>query len=263
MFSIGRKAEIISLLEQVGEVDVSSLSERFAISKETVRRDLRELEREGMLVRTHGGGVYNRDRQSKQAEYPVTIRGMQRFHEKNAICRGSASLIEDGDTIFIDNSSTTMYLAQYIPKQLNVTILTNSLKVLLEAVRTPNPNIQYFCFGGIFKEYNLSFFGNTTLKNAEAYYPNRSFLGCAGIRENGETSDSSMQEVDTKQLMIHNSKETTYLVDHTKFSTFGQVHLSKLKPGDTIITDNKTPQENIDLLRTLGLTVLITRSIER
>lgn len=263
MYGIERKAEIINLLEQEGEVDVNSLSSRFGISKETVRRDLRDLEREGILTRTHGGGVFNREQRKAEAEYPLTIRGIQRFAEKNAICRYAASLIQDGDTIFIDNSSTTMYLVQYIPRNLRITVLTNSLKPLLEAAQAPNPNVHYVCLGGIFKESNFSFYGNTTLKNAQSYYPNRCFLSCAGIREDGMMTDSSMQEVDTKQLMIDHSKQTIYLVDYTKFTTLGPVFLAKLRGGNHLVTDDRANPAHLEPLKALGAEVTVVPSINR
>jgi len=257
MYTIARKEEIINMLELEGEVDVNTLSAHFAISKETVRRDLRELEKQGVLTRTHGGGVYNREQHNKQAEYPIAIRGIQRFNEKNEICRYAASLIEDGDTVFMDNSSTTMYLIQYIPQSLRVTVVTNSMKLLLEAVRIANVNLQYVCFGGTFKESNLSFYGNTTLKNAQAYYPNKAFMSCAGIREDGLVTDASMQEVDTKQLMLKQCKAIYYLADYTKFSSSGQVYLSNLTSGDALITDHKATTQQIAPIRSLGVQVTV------
>jgi DeoR family fructose operon transcriptional repressor len=257
MYAIGRKAEIISMLEQNGEVDVNMLSARFKISRETVRRDLKDLEREGVLTRTHGGGILNAQRVEVQSEYPVAIRSIQRFPEKNLICQHAAKYVEDGDTIFVDNSSTTMYLCKFIPKNLRITLITNSLMLLLEASQVKNPNIQYICLGGSFGERNFSFYGNATLKNAESYYPNRSFLGCAGIRSDGVTSDGSIHSVETKQLMIKQSKETLYMVDFTKFLSFGSVYLSRLKRGDKIITDDKTDQELLKPIRAIGAEVEI------
>src|SRR5690554_5049807 len=108
MYNVERKAEIINLLEKQGKVEVKSLARQFQISKETIRRDLAELEREGILTRTHGGAVYNQTGRGAGYEYPVSVRGIQRYHEKNAICRYAAEFIQDGDTVFVDNSSTTV-----------------------------------------------------------------------------------------------------------------------------------------------------------
>ncbi|MBC8536907.1 DeoR/GlpR family DNA-binding transcription regulator [Feifania hominis] len=257
MYNIERKEEIINLLERDGEVDVNTLAGAFGISRETVRRDLRELEQDGILTRTHGGAVYNRERRDEQNEYPVAIRGIQRYSEKNEICKYAAALIEEGDTIFVDNSSTTMYLVRYIPRELHITVVTNSLKLLLEAAALQNPNIHFICFGGSFKESNLSFYGNTTLKNAEAYYPNKAFLSCAGIREDGLVTDASMQEVDTKRLMLDHCRKSYFLVDYTKFTSAGQVFLTRLSHGDTVITDQRVDQRSLDFVAALGAEVKV------
>lgn len=253
MYNIERKEQIINMLEKDKEVDVKVLSNLFGVSKETIRRDLCELEGDGILTRTHGGAIYNSGKKSSgEEEYPLAIRSIQRYSEKNAICRFAATLIDDNDTIFVDNSSTTMYLVNYIPQDIHVTIVTNSLKLLLEAAKVSSPNVSFFCLGGTFKISNLSFYGNTTIKNASSYYPNKSFVSCAGIRPDGILTDSSMQEVDTKRLMLEQSTRTVLLADYTKFTSSGQVFLSNITPRITIITDSKAPDENISVVTKLG-----------
>ena len=126
MYSIERRSEIISMLERHGKVDTNAVAEHFSISRETARRDLRALEEEGVLKRTHGGAVAVRNGGATE-EYPVAVREIRRYREKNSICAKAAELIHDGDVIFADNSSTTRYLAKYIPADISVTVLTNSL----------------------------------------------------------------------------------------------------------------------------------------
>lgn len=257
MYNIERKEQIINMLEKDKEVDVKTLSALFGVSKETIRRDLCELENERILKRTHGGAVYSRDKERQgENEYPLAIRSIQKYSEKNEICKYAATLINDNDTIFVDNSSTTMYLVKYIPRDIHVTIVTNSLKLLLEAAKISNPNISFFCLGGTFKESNLSFFGNTTVKNASAYYPNKAFVSCAGIRPDGIITDSSMQEVDTKRLMLEQSAKIVLLVDYTKFTTSGQVFLSNITPKMTVVTDSKALSENTEVVTKLGVELI-------
>lgn len=240
MYSLERKSEIINLIEKNGSVNVAELAEFFDTSKETIRRDLRELEQDRALTRTHGGAIAIQakpDSPVVPAEFPVSVRGIRHFHEKNQICKKAASYIQSGDTIFVDNSSTTINLAQYVPPELQVTFITNSLQFLIEASKLNNQNHLYICLGGIFKSSNLSVYGNSTLTNAKEYYPNKVFLSCSGISPDHMLTDSSIQEIDTKKLMIKSAKEVFILADHSKFEKDGQIFLASLSEVDHIITD--------------------------
>lgn len=257
MYNIERKAAIIAMLEQQGEVEVNELAIHFNVSKETVRRDLTELEREGALTRTHGGALSARSKLNSLGEYTVSVRGIQRFNEKNAICRFSAKMIQDEDTIFVDNSSTCLYLMQYLPQGIHLTVITNSIKLLVEASRLNLPFVSYFCLGGTFKSSNMSLYGNTSLRNAQEYYPAKAFVSCAGIRPDGLLTDGSGQEADTKKLMLEHAREIYLLADHTKFSSSGSVYLSHIKRGNNIITDRDTDASRLDPLEKLGANVYV------
>jgi DeoR family transcriptional regulator, fructose operon transcriptional repressor len=257
MYGIERKAEIINLLEQSGKVDVNELSGRFKSSRETIRRDLRDLEKDGILKRTHGGAVFNSSHVSSVNEYPVAIREIQRFAEKNAICKKAASFIRDGDIIFADNSSTCIFLMKYIPADIHVTLVTNSLKLLFESAANMSPNHLVVCLGGLFHGSNLSLYGNIALKNAHEYYPGKAFMSCAGIHPQNQLADSSVLEVDTKRLMIERSQQVFILADYSKFEKVGQIHLTDFSSVDYVITDNKVHEEDVAFLDKQGIHVVI------
>lgn len=255
MYSLERKAAIINMLEQQGEVEVNELASSFNVSKETIRRDLSELEREGALTRTHGGALSARSKLNSLGEYTVAVRGIQRFNEKNAICRACTQVIENGDTIFVDNSSTCLYLMQYLPQNIQLTVITNSIKLLVEASRLNLPFVTYLCLGGTFKSSNMSLFGNMSLRNAQQYYPSKAFISCAGIRGDGLLTDGSSQEADTKKLMMEHAREIYLLVDHTKFSSSGSVYLSHIERGNIIVTDSQTGQDKLEPLEAMGAVI--------
>jgi DeoR family fructose operon transcriptional repressor len=252
-----RKSEIFNLLEQNGKIAVSSLAEKFGVCKETIRRDLRELEVNNVLKRTHGGAFIESQTLRNQDEFPVTVREIQRYEEKLAICKKAASLIKSGDAIFVDNSSTTIFLVRCIPRNVNVCIITNSLKVLLEAVQLKNPNLRFICLGGELKESNMSFSGMIPQKVAQDYYPSKAFLSCAGINEHQMLTDSSAAEVDIKKLMIDRSQKVFVLADHTKFSSTGHVHLTELSSVNCIITDGKTDVTALDYLKKYDIDLVV------
>ena len=257
MFGLERKNQIINILEQEGKVDVKSLSEKFNACKETIRRDLRELENEGVIKRTHGGAILNVPSDKILPEFPVGIREIHHAEEKKTICQKAATLIRNGDTIFVDNSSTSLYLLRYIPKDLHVSILTNSLKLLLEAVQVQNPNLQFICLGGVFKESNMSLSGTIPQRIARDYYPSKAFLSCASIHEQQMLTDSSPDEVDTKRLMIERSQKVVILADYTKFSKMGQIYLADFGAIDQIITDNKINPALVEFLKKYPLELVV------
>lgn len=241
MHSFERKSEIISLLEENGKVEIGQLMERFSASRETIRRDLCELESEGFVKRTHGGALMNQQHSNAVSEYPVVIREIRHYREKQAICREAAALIRDGDIIFVDNSSTCIFLAAAIPADVHVTIVTNSVKLLLEEYRVLSPNHVYICLGGMFHSSNLSLFGNIALKNAMDFYPNKAFISCTGIPLQDHVADASILEVDIKRQMIERSQEVILLADSSKFGKSGSILLCELSAIHRIITD-----QNID-----------------
>lgn len=260
MYSIERKAEIMNLLSQNSSLSVDGLAERFQVSKETIRRDLRQMEKDGSLVRTHGGavpskkGFFNQLSSSSAAEShitapagntaqlpeaPVNIRGMVNTELKRRLCKAAASYIQSGDTIYVDNSSTPIFIPQYVSDYISVTFITNSILFLTEAAKYNKPNQTVICLGGIFKGSNLSTYGNITTQNASDYFPNKTFLSCTGITALRSITDSGIEEVIIKKQMINCSKEVFVLADHTKFEQDGQIFLSSFDHIDYVITDRK------------------------
>lgn len=262
MYIAERKAEILKLLEQHRKIDVAQLSTCFKVSKETIRRDLRALEQDELLVRTHGGAIPITTKHIGQpgiAEPPVKERELTNFQEKQTICKKAASLIQSDDNVYVDNSSTTIYLAQYVPYDIQVTFITNSIPFLINVAQLNNPNHSYICLGGILKASNLSIHGNMTLHNAKQYFPNKAFLSCTGISPDRMLTDSSIQEVDIKKMMIEHSKEVYVLADHSKFEKNGQVFLSSLQDIDYVITDSKANKRSYSYLANYNVDVIIAQ----
>lgn len=264
MYTIERKTEILNLLQKNGSINVLDLSNYFGASKETIRRDLRELETKGLLMRTHGGAIPVDGAQMLQPikpEPPVKERELTNFQEKQAICKTAASYIQSGDNVFVDNSSTTIYLAQYVPQNIQVTFITNSIPFLIQAAQLNNQNQSYICLGGMLKARNLSIHGNMTLYNGKEYYPNKAFLSCTGISPDRMLTDSSIQEVDIKKMMIERSKEVFVLADHTKFENNGQIYLSSFHDINHIITDSNAVSSHYAYLTNYNIDVILAQEI--
>lgn len=256
MYNIERKALIIRLLEKDNMVSVNQLSEMLAISKETVRRDLRELEMEGLVKRTHGGAVLEAS-SGNTSESPFKVREVQNFEEKAQICRAAVQFIEDGDTIFVDNSSTTSSLLKNLDPNLQVTVITNSIKLLIESIAVNNPNLVMISLGGVFRAKNLSLTGVLTNEWVHNFRPNKAFLSCRAIRPESGLTDGSIYEVDTKRAMIDKAQHVYVLADHTKFHEQGAVFLADFSKVELVITDDKTDEESLRMLGMKGLKTLL------
>ncbi len=259
MFSIERKAAIINILDGEGSVEVNELAQKFNTSKETIRRDLRELEIKGSLERTYGGAVpvANPTATQEPTEYPISVRGRQQLQQKLEICRKAASYIKDEDTIYVDNSSTTVYLSRFIDPDIHVNILTNSIQFMLEASKNFNQKHTIICLGGILHSKNLSVNGTTTIANAEQYFPNKAFLSCAGISKHNKLADASLQSLEVKRTMIERSQETFILADNTKFNKTSPIFLSEFSAVDYIITDSSAEVASLDFLKDTEIKVVV------
>ena len=263
MYSQERKAKIIDMLGAQSSISVNILADILHTSKETIRRDLKDLEAEGILTRTHGGAILNANTPNVGTaakygdsvlnnEYPFALRHIRNIPAKKEIAKKAASLIKNRDTIFIDNSSTTLFLLDYIPKELHLTIITNSIKVLLGAAKLENPNLSLISLAGFYNCNNYSVYGTRTIKSAEDFFPDKTFISCTGVTLDKQLTDISLNEIDTKQAMMKKSEETYLLVDHTKFEINGPFYLSDFTEIDCIITDkyDYTP-ETSETIRTI------------
>lgn len=261
MYSEERRTKILDSLNLTGRTDVCELAVSFHVSKETIRRDLHSLESEGRILRTHGGAILPpTDSQTKETvEPPATVRTTQNIAEKKAICKFAAGKIKNGDVIFVDNSTTCIYLYQYIPRDMQVTILTNSLSFLIECSKSLCPTHTVICLGGILKSTNLSVYGNVALQNARQYFPNKAFISCTGIISDSQITDSGVQEIDIKRSLIATSQEVFLLADHTKFKPVGPVFLGGFSDIDYLITDIKSDFTYLNLTESFMRKILITK----
>lgn len=242
-YSIERKNRILDILEAEGRVEVEFLAQDMNVSKETIRRDLRELEEESLLKRTHGGAVCPDSPHQTAEEYPYLIREIQFLEEKEKICRKAASLIKNGDTIFIDNSSTNIAILKYINPEYSVTIITNSVRILLESTRQENDNFVYILLGGIFRCKNYSCTGDIANEIANRFRPSKAFISCYGIDKEGLLFDSSMYEMEVKKILLRHTEKVYITADHSKLGRTGGMQLSTLNQVNYLICDCPLTEE--------------------
>jgi DeoR/GlpR family transcriptional regulator of sugar metabolism len=247
-----RRMKILNHLEMEGKVQVLHLSELLSVSTETVRRDLDRLEKEGKLRKVYGGAVKMR---MELVEPPFLRRTQMMKKEKVSIGKAAASIVQDGETIMLDNSTTTLEMLPYLKDHNNVTLITHSVPVLNLAMETFGGRIIFL--GG---EVNLELkaaTGSLTDQMLDQFKVNKAFISVGGISLADGITDFHLAEAVISRKMMQRAEEAILVADHSKFgmSTFARV--AKLDEISMLITDSGCPKEWIDTIEALGIEVLI------
>ncbi|MEI6573373.1 MAG: DeoR/GlpR family DNA-binding transcription regulator [Alphaproteobacteria bacterium] len=227
--AVDRHGQILQALEAQGSVSVSDLAERFNVSMETIRRDLKLLAEEGRLVTVHGGA------HRLSNEPSLSRRTIENAEGKAAIGRAAAELVEDGMAILIDSGSTTLALAQALTNRSDLTVLTNSLPIGLLLARTKT--IKTVLLGGEIEPNDEAAFGLDTLDLIAKYRVDLAFIGAGGISETGEFTDFTRLAAEQRARMAAAAKAAYVLADHTKFSKRTPVPIPIAPPIAGLITD--------------------------
>jgi DeoR/GlpR family transcriptional regulator of sugar metabolism len=243
MLAIERQTRIADLIVRQNAVTVADLCRRFSVSDMTIRRDLRRLEKDGILVRTHGGAV---SRMSEQ-DAAYGIREQVRQREKEAIARVAASLIGPDETVLLDAGTTTERLARHLHGKAGLTVITNSLHVLREL--GGDEQITLIATGGTVRQSTLSFFGSWAEEMLSRFHADRLFLAVTAIDLELGLFNSNVYEVGTKQQMIRSAREVILLADHTKFGKQSTAKIADLSAVHCVITDHQVPPKTPIALR--------------
>ncbi|HSZ43455.1 MAG TPA: DeoR/GlpR family DNA-binding transcription regulator [Trebonia sp.] len=223
------------ILAQLGtrnRVDVTELTRLFGVSEMTVRRDLAELQHEGLLRRVHGGAV-------RLDRSPFEIRDEQLPAEKTRIAKKAAALIDDGDTVAIDIGTTAHYVARELRHRTGLLIITNSIKIAAEFRNTPN---KVLVPGGMMLP-ELSLVGPITTEALRRLHAAKAILGCGGLTLTHGLSYFDINETEVRRTMIDISDESIVVADHTKFGRTETVSLGPPDMVDVIITDREPAGE--------------------
>lgn len=238
MFAIERQQRIIELLKLNGAVSVSRLSGEFQVAEETVRRDLEKLEKQEKLYRTHGGAVpvdENKHEPSIEKRKKLNVEGKER------VARAAAQLISPGDTIFLDASTTTYFIAKELKKMHNITVVTNSVQSILALAG--NSNIKVIGTGGSVGD-NQSFVGSMAeMSVREKYFANKMFFSSRGVTAEADILDSNEQECAMKKCMMQNAQQKIYVCESTKVGRVGFAKLANFEDIDYFVTDAEISDE--------------------
>lgn len=218
MLTEERYKYILDKLAQQGLVKSQDLMKETNCSESTIRRDLDVLEEQGLLVRVHGGAkrVYEVER-----ELPVVEKTLKNVQEKKEIAEYAAMLVKDGDTIFLDAGTTTLYMIPFL-KHKNIRIVTNAVQ---QASLLADQNNDVILIGGVLKNTTKAVIGAIGLTQLSQYRFNKVFLGINGIDIEYGLTTPDPEEAAIKKQAVKNSAKVFVLADKTKFNkvTFDKV----------------------------------------
>ena len=230
-----RHDAIIELVKKQGYVSTEELVEQFAVSPQTIRRDLNDLADQKMILRHHGGAALP----SSSVNTSWHDRKSTQTHEKERIARKVASEIPDGATLFIDIGTTPEAVAHALLNHNDLRIVTNNLNVANTLM--VKEDFRIILAGGELRSRDGGIIGEATLDFISQFRLDFGILGISGIDSDGSLLEFDYHEVRTKRAIIENSRHVMLVVDHSKFGRNAMVNMGSISMVDAVYTDVMPP----------------------
>ncbi len=251
MLTIERRNKILEILKKDGRVVVSNLSVMFSVTEETIRRDLEKLEKEGFAKKTYGGAIVV---ENANVDLPYMIRKESNVEGKEYIAEVISSMIDDGDHIMLDASSTAVYIAKHLKNKKNLTLITNSIEILLELSDVTGWKI--LSTGGTLREGSLSLVGYQAEKMISTYHVDKTIISCKGIDIEKGITDSNEMDAHIKNLMLDSTNRKILAVDSSKFDKISFTKIEELSNLDVVVTDSEPNDRWKKTFETLNIQVM-------
>ncbi len=221
-------------------------------SEATVRRDLEWLERDGFLERTHGGVILSQ-RLMYEPEYKQ--RATTNPEEKRLIGELAASMVDDGDVVFINSGTTTAQVIRHMRGNAGITIFTNNLNAALEA---GSPDFKLYLIGGEFQPHSNSVAGRFAIDNLRQVYADKCILGVDGISLIHGCTVPTNAEAEVVKLMIERTKGKLFIVaDHTKWGVVSNFPIATIDQIDKLITDLEIDTPTLETLARHSVEIVV------
>lgn len=245
MLAIERRNEILEKLQADKRVVVSQLSQHYQVSEETIRRDLEKLENDGYAVKSYGGAVIN---ENVTIDLPFNVRKKRNVAGKQKIATLLHELVHDGESLMLDASSTAVFIAKELKDRKNLTIITNSIEIIMELFDAPNWNV--ISTGGTAKEGTFALVGPQTDRMLASYHVDKAVISCKGFDQKQGITDSDELHAKNKKTMLACAGQKILAVDHTKFDHIAFAQIGDLSEIDMIITDKQPDDVWLNKLKT-------------
>ncbi|MDQ8739271.1 DeoR/GlpR family DNA-binding transcription regulator [Paenibacillus sp. LHD-38] len=252
MFASQRREKIVEWLHQKGLVVVKELAVEMNVSEGTLRTDLRLLEDEGIIERTHGGAVLANKKAAFRGDSFFT-RSELNYAEKKAIGQQAAHLVSKGQCILLDASSTVLELAKALADCDYLTVVTNGLDAAMTL--NQNPRINVILIGGVLRSGSRTVEGVLGGNLLDGIHADLFFTSAEGISIEEGMTDFSLYEAELKKRMAANARKTIALADHTKLGRRSIATSLAMAQIHTLITDAKADKSYLDQIKGIEIRI--------
>ena len=236
-----RQKQLLSYLTVKKSAGIQQLCSKMHASAATIRRDLNQMERRGLIQRTHGGAVIL---EGSSGEISIFSRESKNTAEKSLIGELACCFIKDSYTIFMDPSSTVCSVVPFLTRSKSVSVITNGLRCA--SVLSERTSCDIYILAGQLATRSNAIVGSDTITSIENYCADAALISCSGLSLESGVTEPAVEQSRVKLAMLSHAKTKILLCDHTKF---GQTYLSRTCGAaefDYLITDCKPPQEYLD-----------------
>lgn len=250
-----RRGRILAALHGAGRVMVNDLADRLWVSRETIRRDLSELETAGRLRKIHGGAVLpSTIHYEFGPESPFQARMEENAEAKRAIARAAVAILKPGDTLFVDTGSTTVMFAEELARMRDLTVITNSGLIAGLAARGEGANV--ILLGGEYRADGAEAVGPVTLEQIERYQVQHAIITIAGLTELGG-QDADPAEAAVARAMVRRAVQATMLADSSKFYRGAPHTVADLRHVTRVVTERPPSGLLAEALDAAGVELVI------
>jgi len=248
MLTSKRKQYLMDLLRRDGQLVAKALCKELAVSEDTIRRDLREMARDGLLLRVHGGAL-----PASPAMGDVAAREQIAPMEKMAIGRAAAQLVQTGQVVFIDGGTTSTQLVRHLAPSLKATVITHSPSIAIELAA--HPGIEVIMLGGRLFRHSLVGVGTATLEAISRVRADLYFMGVCSVHPSAGLSTGDFEEAGVKRALCHAAAETIVLASSEKLATASPYKIVELAEISAIVALGSTPRAVLSPYKKLGITL--------
>ena len=257
MLAVERRKLILEKVHAEKKVIVSELSKEFEVSEETIRRDLDKLADEGHVIKSYGGAVIN---EIGSIDLPFNVRWKSNSVGKQKIADLVSREIKDGEHIFLDASTTAVFIAKNIKQKKQLTVITNSIENLLELSDVSGWEI--ISTGGLLKAGSMSLLGSRATESIKRYNADKVFLSCKGVDLVKGVTEGKEETGTIKQNMIDAAMKVYLTVDSTKFDKVAFSTICQLSKIDVVVTDKRPDVRWMEALKKLNIECLYPKDLQ-
>ncbi|AEK61319.1 DeoR/GlpR family DNA-binding transcription regulator [Collimonas fungivorans] len=250
MLTLQRKQYLLEILERDGQIVARSLSEQLGLSEDTIRRDLRQLAKEGLLQRVHGGAL-----PASAAMAPFVERQQISSDAKSAIGRAAGAMIQPGQVVFIDGGTTAVQLARQLPPALRATVVTHSPSIALELVG--HAHIEVIMIGGRLFKHSIVSVGASAIEAIGQIRADLYFMGVCSLHPEAGISTGDFEEAAVKRALSNAADRTIVLASPEKLNTASPYRIAPLSQVNGIVVNAGVAETLVAPYREMGITVTL------